>query len=530
MNRTAPRLFALLLVLVPALAPAEEPVDLEMVSRIRDEGLRRSQVMETARHLSDEIGFRVTGSPALKKANEWTREKLAEWGLQNAHLEPYHFGPGWSYTRGVLEVLRPYELTLLALPKTWTPGTDAGPIRGTLMIVSIESEKDFEQYRGKLAGKILLTSARRDPVKDPQEIAARRYTPDTLDELWRYQPSDRNPIAGAKRRNEMVTLRRSMNKFIAEEKALATIDSSHFDWGIVRAARGGSPEPEDGDYGLPGVLLSVEEYNRLHRLVSAGREIEVALDIRARFHTEDLNAYNTIAEIPGTDRKGEIVLAGAHLDSYQGGTGATDNAAGCAVMMEAVRILKVLGVKPRRTIRIALWSGEEQGMFGSVAYVAEHLGTRPKPKEPELQELPSYFWHLPPSAGPFQAKPEHARLSAYFNLDNGSGRIRGIYAQENAAVVPIFESWLRPLRDLEATTVTMKATGGSDHLPFDSAGIPAFQFIQDELDYEGRTWHSSLDVYDHLEEEDLKQASVVMATFLYHAAMRDEKLPRKHLP
>ena len=527
MNRTAPRLFALLLAFAPVLALAEEPVDLEMVSRIRNEGFRHSQVLETVRHLTDEIGPRVTGSPAMKQANDWTREKLAAWGLQNAHLEPYHFGRGWSYTRALVEVVKPYEMTLLALPKTWTPGTDAGPVRGPLFIISVESEKDLEQYRGKLAGKIVLASAQRDLNKEPYEIPARRYTPETLDELAQYKAPDRDPLALAKQRMEMIKVRRAVSRFLIEEKALAIIESSNYDWGIIRAARGNAPDSEEPP-GLPSVLLSVEEYNRLYRLVSAGREVEVAVDVHARFHTDDPNAYNTIAEIPGTDRKGEVVMLGAHLDSYHGGTGASDNAAGSAVMMEAVRILHALGVKPRRTIRIALWSGEEQGLLGSVAYVAEHFGSRPKPQDPEQQKMPRYLW--PSTTGPFQAKPDQARISAYFNMDNGGGRIRGIYAQESSAVVPIFESWLRPLHDLGATVVTQQNTGSTDHIPFDAAGIPAFQFIQDEMDYDGHTWHSSMDVSDHLSEEDLKQASVVVATFVYQTAMREEKLPRKLLP
>jgi hypothetical protein len=525
MNRTAQRLLALLLVLSPALALAEEPVDLEMVSRIRDEGFRRSQVMETARHISDEIGPRVTGSPAMKEANEWTRETLAGWGLRNAHLEPYQFGRGWSYSRGLVQVLRPYELTLLAIPKGWTPGTDAGPVRGLLTIASITAEKDFEQYRGKLAGKILLINEPRDLAKDPKEMLPRRYTPETLDELSRYSPSE-DSTPPLKRLAEFRKLRRAVNRFIAEEKVLAMIGTSSFDWGIVHAGRGGSPNSEESL--VPSVVVSAEEYNRLHRMVGAGHEVEVEVDVRARFHTDDRNAYNTIAEIPGTDRKGEVVMAGAHLDSFQGGTGATDNAAGCAVMMEAVRILQTLGVKPRRTIRIALWSGEEQGLLGSQAWVDDHLGARPKPQDAEIKDLPGYLF--PPSTGPFQAKPEHARLSAYFNMDNGGGRVRGVYAQENAAVVPVFEAWLRPLHDLGATTVTLRTTGATDHLPFDTAGIPAFQLIQDELDYEAHTWHSGLDVYDHLEEDDLKQASVVVAALLYQAAMRPERLPRKFLP
>jgi carboxypeptidase Q len=528
MARTAPLCLTALLLLCPVLALAEEPVDLEMVSRIRDEGFRRSQAMEILRHLTDEIGTRVTGSPGMKAANEWTRQQLTDWGLQNAHLEAYPFGRGWTSTRSLVQVIRPYEVTLAALPKGWTPGTDGGPVRGPLMIATYDKEEDFEKYRGKLAGKILLIGELRDLVKDPREIAERRYTPETLDELSLYKAPELEdegaPVTDYKKR---IKLRAAFDKFASAEKALATIDTSSNDWGIVRASRGGS-EKDEAPRGLPSVVISAEEYNRLYRLVEAGREAEVEVEVKARFLTDDLNAYNTIAEIPGTGAKGEIVLAGAHLDSWHGGTGASDNAAGCAVVMEAVRILKALGVKPRRTIRIALWSGEEQGLYGSQAYVSEHLGSRPKPKDPEMQETSEFEW--PPSVGPFKTKPEHAKLSAYFNMDNGGGKIRGIYAQENAAAVPLFEAWLGPLRDLGATAVTMQTTDATDHIPFDAAGIPAFQFIQDELDYSARTHHTSLDVLDHLEADDLKQASVVVATFLYHAAMRPERMPRKALP
>ncbi len=531
MHRHVPRLLALVLLISPVLALAEEPVDLEMVSRIRDEGFRRSQVMETVRHLTDEIGTRMTGSPGMKKANEWTRQKLAEWGLRNAHLEAYPFGRGWSSTRTVVQVLQPWEQSLPALPKAWTPGTDGGPVHGSLVLMPItmeSKEKDLEAYRGKVAGKIVMIGEPRDLIKDPRKVHPRRYTPETLDELSLYEgpEDDDDPVTDGKRQLERQNLRNAVTRFLVEEKALATIDASRFDWGTLSAGRGGSQRPDD-PLGVPSVVVSVEDFNRLHRLVSAGREVEVEIEVRARFLTDDLNAYNTIAEIPGTGRQGEIVLAGAHLDSWHGGTGATDNAVGCAVMMEAVRILEALGVKPRRTIRIALWSGEEQGLFGSQAYVTEHLGSRPKPAD-ALAEVSAYHW--PPSAGPFRAKPEHAKLSAYFNVDNGGGRIRGIYAQENAAVVPLFEAWLRPLRDLGATAVTMQTTDATDHIPFDAAGIPAFQFIQDEMDYRSYTHHSSLDVYDHLEADDLKQASVVVATFLYNAAMREERLPRKQLP
>ena len=524
MPRTALRLIALLLVLSPVLAQAEEPVDLEMVSRIREEGYRRSQVMETARHLTEGIGARLTGSPAMKEANEWTRRKLEEWGLENAHLESYDFGRGWTFSRASVHLLRPFEMPLLALPKAWTPGTE-GPIRGPLMVAQLDKVEDLEKFCGKVAGRILLIAAARDLVKDPRRTRPRRHSEEDLQKILAYEmPTEETSDASTLQR---VRFRRELNRFLTEEKVLAVIDASGNDWGLLRVGRAGSFEPGES-VGVPNVVLGAEQYNRLHRLVSEGREAEVEIDVRARFLDEDRKAYNTIAEIPGTGSRGEIVLVGAHLDSWHGGTGATDNAAGSAVAMEAVRILKALGVKPRRTIRIGLWSGEEQGLYGAQAYVDQHLGSRPEPTDPDQKDLLPYRRNT--SSGPFRAKPEHARLSAYFNLDNGGGRIRGIYTEENAAVVPIFEAWIRPLRDLGVTTVAMEKTGSTDHVAFDVAGIPGFQFIQDGLDYTGFTHHTNGDTYDHLEPEDLKQASVVMATFLYHAAMRPERLPRKHLP
>jgi Zn-dependent M28 family amino/carboxypeptidase len=273
--------------------------------------------------------------------------------------------------------------------------------------------------------------------------------------------------------------------------------------------------------------MAAEHYNRIARLLDRQIDVELEVDVRSRFHDDDPTAFNTLAEIPGTDRRGEVVMLGAHLDSWHAGTGATDNAAGSAVAMEAVRILQALDVKPRRTIRIALWSGEEEGLLGSRAYVSEHFGTRAEPADPRERELPSY---LRRETGPITTKPDHARLAAYFNVDNGTGRIRGIYAERNAAVVPIFEAWLRPLADLGATTVTLRHTGGTDHLSFDTVGLPAFQFIQDEADYETRTHHTNLDVYDRLQKNDLMQAAVVLASFVYDAAMRPERLPRRTAP
>jgi len=271
--------------------------------------------------------------------------------------------------------------------------------------------------------------------------------------------------------------------------------------------------------------MAVEHFGRISRLLERNVEVDLELDVKARFFEEDLTQFNTVADIPGTGKKGEVVMLGAHLDSWHTGTGATDNGAGVLVTMEAVRILQAVGVKPTRTIRIALWSGEEQGLYGSKAYVSEHFATRPE--KPEDRDTP---WYMQKDRWPITLKPEHGKLSAYFNVDNGTGKIRGIYAQENAAVVPIFQAWMDPLKDLGVTTVTMRNTSSTDHISFDRVGLPAFQFVQDEIEYDTRTHHTNMDVYERLQKEDLMQASVVLAAFVYQAATRDSLLPRKPMP
>lgn len=523
MRKMIPILALLLLSSWPALR-AEEPVDLEMVTRIRAEGFQNSQVMDVASHLTEEIGSRLTGSPQLLAANEWTKAKLAEWGLANAHLEPYPFGRGWSFSRSVVRMVAPRETQLLAYPKAWTPGTD-GPVRGEAMRADLKSEKDFDKYKRKLAGKVLFLDAIEEPeAEDGPEL--KRYDEEGLGEIAAFEIPDGSPRNWRKRALERLQLRKALAEFLVTEKVAATVEASGSAHGIVRVSSGGSQEPGDSP-GVPAVMMAREHYNQIVRRLDADRPVEVEVDVAARFHDDDTRAYNTLAEIPGTDKKGEIVMAGAHLDSWHSSTGATDNAAGVAVVMEAVRILKALGVKPRRTIRVALWSGEEQGLMGAVAYVEKHFATRPETTDPEQKKLPERYRE---DTWPLKLKPDHGKLSAYFNLDNGTGKIRGIYTEENAAVKPIFEAWLAPFADLGATTVTLRKTGGTDHMPFDLIGLPGFQFIQDDIEYGSRTHHTHLDDYDHLRREDLMQASVVMASFLYHAAMRPELLPRKPLP
>ncbi|HEX3556781.1 MAG TPA: M20/M25/M40 family metallo-hydrolase [Thermoanaerobaculia bacterium] len=519
---------SIILLLVLFLLPvwAEEPVDLGMVNRIREEGFHRSQVMDTAYHLTEVLGPRLTGSPQLKAANDWTRQQFESWGLVNAHLEGYPFGRGWSYSAIQVRMLAPRTVPLLALPKAWSPGTN-GPVQGEAMRVSIKSEKDFDRYRGKLAGKVLLVD---DPGKfeEPDTPAFRRYSAADLEKLGSYKvPANDDDRAERRKRGlERAKLRKALNEFLEKEKVAATVEPSGLTNGIIRVSSGGSYTPGES-VGVPAVVMAAEHYNQLVRLLENDEKVQLELDVAARYHDDDPQAYNTVAEIPGTDKKDEIVMAGAHLDSWHAGTGATDNGAGCMVVMEAARILKALGVKPRRTIRFALWTGEEQGLIGSRMYVQQHFASRPENQDPKQKDIP---WFLRTDTWPLQLKPEHAKVAAYFNLDNGTGKVRGIYTEENAAVRPIFEAWIAPFNDLGVTTITPLPTGGTDHMSFDRAGLPGFQFIQDQMDYDTRTHHTNLDTYDHLRRDDLMQASVVMASFLYNAAMRPEPLPRKPLP
>jgi hypothetical protein len=503
---------------------AEEPVDLDAVTRIRDEGFHRSQVMDMAQHLTDHIGPRLTGSPQLKAANEWTLQKLEEIGL-DGRLEAYDFDHGWSYQRSSLHMVAPQHQTLFALPEAWTPGTD-GPVRGRAVRVKIESEEDFEKYRGQLQGAILL----RDDVRVPEQIEGElfsRYSQQQLEDYELYEIPDERRGEWRARYRKMFEFWPKLAQFLIDEGVVAMLEVSSRDNGVVRVDRGGSQGMADFPAGVPALVVAAEQYNRLVRLVDDGVDVELEIDVATTFHRDDPHAYNTIADWNGTDLADEIVMVGGHLDSWHGGTGATDNGGNCTVVIEAVRILKAAGLQPRRTIRVAFWSGEEQGYKGSRAYVKEYVATRPEPTDPEQLALPESLrkrtWPIIPLAG-------HAKLSAYFNIDNGVGRIRGINTQENAAVRPIFEAWLEPLHDLGATTVAVRDTGGTDHQPFDWVGIPAFQFIQDDLDYMTRTHHAAIDTFDHLPREDMMQSAVVLATFLWHAANRDEMLPRKPIP
>jgi hypothetical protein len=502
-----------------AMAATDDP-DLTVITEIRQEGFRHSQVMDILGELTDRIGPRLTGSPNAKKANEWTRDKLTEFGLVNAHLEPWGpFGRGWSNEYTSVRMVSPDTAMLYALPKAWTLGTK-GTVKGDVVMMKVESKEDLEKYRGKLAGKIVLLEMPK--LSYGREVESGRYDAKQLDELVNYSASSRMESIRAMILKARA-LSRDVNKFLQEEKVLASIEASRGEAGLL-FVQGTEAYKKDVAPGAPALVMAAEHFGRLQRLVERNVPVQLELDIRNKLYEDDPMQYDTIAEIPGTDKKDEIVMLGGHLDSWHAGTGATDNGAGVAVVMEAVRILKAIGVQPRRTIRIGLWTGEEEGLLGSKGYVAAHFGEREKlAVTPATADMPEYMR----PKGKLITKPEQQKISAYFNLDNGTGRIRGIYTQENAAVKPIFEKWFQPFSDLSATTITMRNTTGTDHLSFDDVGIPGFQFIQDPMDYETRTHHSNMDVYEGASKEDLMEAAVIMASFVYDAAMRDEMMPRK---
>jgi len=503
---------------------SQEKVDLETISRIRYEGFRNSKVMDFASGLMDNIGERLTGSPNMKRANEWTRDQLTAMGLSNAHLEAWGpFGRGWANQYVNVRMTAPDVAPLLAYAKAWTPGTN-GVVQGKCVRAVIEKKEDFDKYKGKLAGMIVILGADVE-AKPITEAPFRRESDDDLAKIAEYQlPAAHPPFTFADFLKRQLFVK-DLNQFLAEEKVLAVIDHSRqtSGGGTVFVQSGGSYKSGE-TAAVPELTMALEHWTRIARLLQQKKDVSLELNVQNTFYDDDPMQYDTIAEIPGSDKKDEVVMLGAHLDSWHAGTGATDNGAGTIVMMEAVRILKALDVKPRRTIRIGLWSGEEEGLLGSQGYVEHHFGSRPHMDEPGMKDMPTL---LRREAGDVTVKPEQAKVSAYFNVDNGTGKIRGIYLQENEAVAPIFEAWMKPFKDLGMTTISMRNTGGTDHLSFDAAGIPGFQFIQDPLEYETRTHHSNMDVYDRLQPDDLKQMAVIVASFVYETAMRDQMLPRK---
>jgi len=530
--------------------PAKDPNDPN--ERIKDEGMNRSQVMQTLSYLSDVIGPRLTASPGMKRSNEWTRDQLTKWGLQNAHLEAWGpFGRGWTLKRFSAQVSEPLTIPLIAYPKAWSPGT-AGPLTADVVYFDAKDDADLERFKGKLKGAIVLTSVMREVKAHFEAPGTRRDEKDLLaladaPEPGRGGGGGRGRFLGNPEQRAAFAFAAKKLRFLQDEGAAVLIDPSRAgDGGTIFVQSASVPLPPGFDpldpnaprqvpvYDksvpkiLPQLVLAVEHYNRIARMLQAGEKVKMTVDLAVDWQDADPMGYNTVAEIPGTDLKDQVVMLGGHMDSWHAGTGATDNGAGVSVAMEAVRILQTLGLKPRRTIRIALWTGEEQGLLGSRAYVAEHFGRIDPPAA--VPGAPAPAPGARPAQGNLVTKPDYEKFSAYFNLDNGTGKVRGVYLQGNESVRGLFRQWLMPFRDMGAATLSISNTGGTDHLSFDAIGLPGFQFIQDEIEYDTRTHHSNQDVFDRIQADDMKQAATIMAAFVYNAATRDEKLPRKPMP
>lgn len=507
--------FSAAILLAPCLAPAQEQVDLSVVSRIRHEAFENSKVMEHLFYLTDANGPRLTNSPGYRRAGEWAIKTLQSYGMDNAHAEKFEFGQGWENTRFSIHILEPNYQPLIGVPGAWTAGTE-GPVQAEAILAKIQGESDFEKWKGKLAGKFVLLNSERE-MSAADKPLAHRYTDAELAGLYAAPDPGQSPFGDMRRAmaragapnmtfQQMREFRKKLSAFLAAEKVAGVLYSGfNGDGGTVFVMQAGSRDPKD-PVPPPTITLTPEHYNRIARLLDKSMRVKMELEAKNTFYKDDLNCFNVAGDLPGKSE--EFVMAGAHLDSWHGAQGATDNAAGVAVMLEAVRILNSLGIKLNRGVRIGLWGGEEQGLLGSRAYVKEHFAD--------------------PAA--MQPKPEHAKLAAYYNFDNGTGKIRGVYLQGNDMARPIFEAWFAPFKDLGATTVSIRNTGGTDHQAYDAVGLPGFQFIQDDVEYMTRTHHSNMDSYDHAQKGDLMQASAIVATFVYNTAMRETMIPRKPLP
>jgi len=499
--RTTPLIAALLLgtaTSVPAQV-AQERVDLSVVERIREEGTARSQVEQLARHMNDVIGPRLTGSTGMKNANEWTAQKFREWGLQNVVIEPWgEFGRGWERVSYTGRVTQPFVQPLVAQPLAWsgsTRGAQEGPV---VAIQAVTPEELVRDYRGKLRGAWIMATEHVPHQPEFNEVTRRMTADQVLPPPAPPRTMQNAPPAragGPRQMNAGPTMTQVLDSMARAEGALGFLRPSQWAYGILRV---GGVNRNDANP-LPALVISHDHYGQLWRNAVNGVPARVEINVQNRFLDADRQAYNTLAEIPGTEKRDEYVMIGAHLDSWHTGTGATDNSAGSVIMMEAMRILKALDLPMKRTVRIGLWSGEEQGLLGSRNWVQNH---------PEL----------------------HAKISAYLNIDNGAGRLRGIWNQSNPQATPVFEQLLWPFRGDGVVGVRSGNTGSTDHVAFDAAGIPGFNFIQDPLEYSLRTHHSSADTFDRLIAEDLRQAAIIVAATAYHLANRDELMPRKPRP
>lgn len=515
MKKTTTYFLILLFTFAPTVF-GQQRSDAQIIADIKAEETQHSQIMDTLGYITDVFGPRLTSSPNLRHAQRWTADKMTSWGFDNVNLEPWgEFGKGWAVERFSAEMLEPTYDRLVAYPLAWSPGIE-GTLTGSPVVVSIAKktlDEDLAKYHGKLKGAIVLNGT--FDFNKPErrfEVPAKRFTAAELKKAEKEKDATKDGINGGatttleaenKDWEEGLASYRMRYKFFRDEGVAAVLIPSNRPNGVLGVQGFYDAQP---DVNLPAFVVSREQYARMVRLTNRNIPVKVELNLQTRFY-DDPSGKNVVGEITGSDPKlkDEVVLLGGHFDSWHSGTGATDNGAGCISMLEALRILKAIGVKPRRTIRVALWEGEEQSYYGSYGYARKHFGD--------------------PDTG--KPGPEYDKLDAYYNLDNGTGRIRGVFLQGNNAVRPIFKEYLKPFNSMGASTLTILNTGGTDHMIFDALNIPSFEFIQDPLDYETLTHHTNLDVLEAINEEDLKANAMIIAAFAYRTAMRDEKLPRK---
>lgn len=486
---------------------AQETVDMQMMQKIKDEEKNNSQIKMIAHNITDVCGPRLTNSPGYNCALDWVTGICKSWGLQNAGREAWgEFGKGWKNEEATLALKSPYYENIIAYPVPWCKSTNKSITAQLIMLNNLDSSS-IDSAGSSITGKIVMIRPGNITLPDAFKAYATRYADTALNNLPDNYMVSREEIEEAM---PMIKKLYYARLYLEKKGAVGLILSNRNSIDGTVFVDGGTGYAKGFAATLPEMKISREDYLKMMRLLEDKKTVELQMNIQNTFYDKDITGYNFVAEIPGTDAtlKSQVVMLGGHLDSWAGGTGATDNGAGCIVMLEAMRILKTLNIQPRRTIRIALWGGEEQGLYGSFGYVKKHFG------DPLNMQL----------------KPEQSKISAYYNLDNGSGKIRGIYLQNNDSVHDIFKAWLTPFNDMGATGVTRSNTGSTDHISFDAVDIPAFQFIQDELEYETRTHHSNMDTYDHLSIEDLQQAAAVVAAFVYNTSMRNDMLPRKPLP
>ncbi len=534
---------------IAAAPAADDKPDYAAIYKIKEEGLNRSQVMETLSYLTDVHGPRLTGSPQLRGAQQWTMDQMKKWGLENVEKHPWQFGRGWQLKHFSAHMTAPSYAPLIAYPKAWTPGfSSAAPVTGPAIRVDITSEADFEKYKGKLKGAYVLTAPARE-LSTHFTADGKRYTDEQLAELdtqtfprgGAFPFPGAAPAAGARggRGGQAAQparggfgnqgLQRAIMAFYLQEGIAAMVDpGNRGDMGTVFVQSGGQ-QANDAPPVPAQIVVATEHYNRMVRILEKDIPVSMEVDYQAEFSNPDGNDFDITAEIPGGDKKDEVVMVGGHFDSWHTGTGATDNGAGSAVAMEVMRILKQSGLKMRRTVRIGLWTGEEEGLLGSCHYVNDVFASRPGACQ-RGGGGGGGGGRGGAQAPPTPHQPAYDKFAGYFNIDNGTGKIRGVYLQGNEEVRPIFQAWLAPFKDMGATQLSIRNTGGTDHLSFDGVGLPGFQFIQDEMDYDTRTHHSNMDTWDRVSRNDMMQIAVIEASFVYHTAMREQKLPRKPLP